>query len=336
LSTILVIDDDAEIRGLIRLIVAAEGHEVIEADSAAAGIEALALAPDAIFVDVEMPGATGAQFLLALRQHPKVALTPATFVTAHQDRVALFAQHGMADKHIIPKPFHRKDICEALSRMLGSLSRRNLRVALHPGELSAAINGQAQVPVVRLSNREIYVRGGPLLDIGRRYALTLSAGDTAIACEARVEQRLRGETRFSVEPGKGAKQAISALIASLLADAHAHEDTRDAPRIELSASITWERDGQRDVGFLRDLSASGAYVVTTTCPALHDKVRVYLPFQAGSKNGIELRSAEAEVMRLGGDGFGCRFAGENVDFFVAVNGLMSDGTVVAGKGADVG
>ncbi len=317
------------------MIVAAEGHEVIEADSAAAGIEALALAPDAIFVDVEMPGATGAQFLVALRQHPKVALTPATFVTAHQDRVALFAQHGIADKQIIPKPFHRKDICEALSRMLGSLSRRNLRVALHPGELSAVMNG-LQLPVVRLSDREIYVRGAPELHAGRRCGLTLSAGDTAVACEGRVQQQLRGETRFAVEPGKGARQAIAALIAGLLADAHAHEDTRDAPRIGLSASITWERDGQRDVGFLRDLSASGAYVVTTTCPALHDKVRVYLPFQGGSKNGIELRSAEAEVMRLGGDGFGCRFAGENVDFFVAINGLMSDGTVVAGKGADVG
>ena len=54
---ILVIDDEAEIRRSVRMILEYEGYEVIEASS---GPEGVALAeretPDLVFLDIKMPG----------------------------------------------------------------------------------------------------------------------------------------------------------------------------------------------------------------------------------------------------------------------------------------
>jgi len=337
-STILVVDDDDEIRTLLRLILEAEGHDAIEAANAEEGLAALDLKPEAIFVDVDMPGMSGAQFLVALRQHPLVALTPATFVTAHEDRVALFAKHGIAEKHIISKPFRRKDIRDALGRMLGSLKRRNLRVSLHPGDLSVDVDGNIDATVMRLSESEVFVRGGAVLKVGSGHTLRLRSGGKEIACQARVTNRLRGETRFAVQGDLAVQKQIKALISELLHDSHAHENVRGAERVPLSASITWERAGARDVGYLRDLSASGCYIVTTTRPALEETVMVYLPWHSRDRKAadktMELRGAEAKVARVGSDGFGCMFTGENLEFFVALNALLSDGTVISGQGRD--
>lgn len=57
---VLVIDDDDSIRGLLRVILEVEGHEVLEAET---GPEGVVVAnhhqPDVVIVDYMMPGADG-------------------------------------------------------------------------------------------------------------------------------------------------------------------------------------------------------------------------------------------------------------------------------------
>src|SRR5918999_896137 len=81
-ARILVIDDEAEIRRSVRMILEYEGYDVVEASS---GPEGVALAekesPDLIFLDVKMPGRDG---LEALRRIKAVNETlPVVIISGH-------------------------------------------------------------------------------------------------------------------------------------------------------------------------------------------------------------------------------------------------------------
>jgi two-component system, OmpR family, response regulator len=97
---ILVVDDNAVIRMLLRVALEGEGYEVIEAADGAEGLQRYQAAPtDLVITDLQMPGMDGLELLQALRR-----MVPAPALMAISgDREAL-AQARRFTPHTFAKP----------------------------------------------------------------------------------------------------------------------------------------------------------------------------------------------------------------------------------------
>jgi CheY-like chemotaxis protein len=83
-STVLVIEDDRDIRELFRLTLETAGYRVLEADNGLDGFEAADRhEPDAILIDMSMPVLDGCQVTRLIRQNPRLSAIPIIACTAY-------------------------------------------------------------------------------------------------------------------------------------------------------------------------------------------------------------------------------------------------------------
>lgn len=89
MSTILVVDDDAEVRLVLRAYVEREGHRVLEASDASSARRMLAQEQvDLMFLDVLMPGESGAALCQSLKDDPECREIKVVLLTAFDDERA--------------------------------------------------------------------------------------------------------------------------------------------------------------------------------------------------------------------------------------------------------
>src|SRR5438105_8389026 len=85
-ACILIVDDDASVRELLKLQLVGEGYEVELADDAIiAGRALMRSPPDLMLVDVAMPYLDGLEFVAALKADSTMPDVPMVFITAHDD-----------------------------------------------------------------------------------------------------------------------------------------------------------------------------------------------------------------------------------------------------------
>ena len=106
MTKILVVDDDASVRSLIRLILDKEGYEIFEADQGALAYTlAVAMEPDAILMDVMMPNMSGFEVLKKLRENPATQGTPVILLTALSASKGESLGMSLGVDHYINKPW---------------------------------------------------------------------------------------------------------------------------------------------------------------------------------------------------------------------------------------
>ena len=85
-ARILVVDDDASLRDLLRLHLSSAGYEVqTAADGIAAGYQVLKAPPDLIITDVNMPHMDGFEFVAALKADKSLPPIPVIFLTSLEE-----------------------------------------------------------------------------------------------------------------------------------------------------------------------------------------------------------------------------------------------------------
>ena len=89
MATILVVDDEPDLREILVRLVGAVGHEVLSAPDGVAAIELVrARRPALVILDLMMPGTDGFDVLRAIRADPQVGSVPVVMYTALSDRAS--------------------------------------------------------------------------------------------------------------------------------------------------------------------------------------------------------------------------------------------------------
>jgi CheY-like chemotaxis protein len=119
---VLVVDDDDDIRMLVRLsLERVGGNEVIEATNGREGLErARVERPDAILLDVMMPEMDGPATVLELRSRPETAAIPVVLLTAKVQPRDRERFQALPIAGTISKPFDPIRLPALIDELLGS------------------------------------------------------------------------------------------------------------------------------------------------------------------------------------------------------------------------
>jgi DNA-binding response OmpR family regulator len=146
-ALVLVIDDDADIRGLLKELLGRAGYDVVESSNGRDGLRALySSSPDLVLLDVSMPELDGWQTLERIRDVSEVPVVMLTARAAELEKVR--GLKAGADDYVT-KPFGRQEL---LARVEAHLRRSGDRVE-QPGTYADGLI------TIDFAQREVTVAG---------------------------------------------------------------------------------------------------------------------------------------------------------------------------------
>ena len=121
MATILVIEDDPNIRKLAAVNLTARGHRVVEADTAEKGLAQWHSQPPAlVLLDIKLPDMRGWDLLdVVMAESGLLSRTPAIVMTASGMDVAANVRRFPNVARVLIKPFDIQDLMRAIEDTLG-------------------------------------------------------------------------------------------------------------------------------------------------------------------------------------------------------------------------
>jgi DNA-binding response OmpR family regulator len=124
MTKVLIIDDEAPIRLLCRVNLEAEGMEVVEAPDGLSGLEVVEHErPDAILLDVMMPGLDGWSVAERLLEREDTREIPIVFLTARADLRDRARGMDLGGLDYITKPFNPVDLASLVEEVVSAVAR---------------------------------------------------------------------------------------------------------------------------------------------------------------------------------------------------------------------
>jgi two-component system cell cycle response regulator DivK len=137
-STILIAEDNAVNRELLRELLETRGHTVLEACNGQEALDILEQTkPDLLLLDIGMPVLDGFAVIRKIRENPRLGALPVVAVTA-------YAMQGDREKILnskfdgyLSKPIHSQSLTEELHRLLNKRADRDESQAREPRNKAA-------------------------------------------------------------------------------------------------------------------------------------------------------------------------------------------------------
>ena len=132
MGKILIVEDEANIRQLLRYNLEKEGFQVLEA---ADGLQGLRMAqrekPDLVLLDLMLPGMDGLEVCRTLKGAPVTAALPIIMLTAKGEEVDKIIGLELGADDYMTKPFSPRELTARIKAVL----RRSQKETALPGEL---------------------------------------------------------------------------------------------------------------------------------------------------------------------------------------------------------
>ncbi|MEM8537814.1 MAG: response regulator transcription factor [Pseudomonadota bacterium] len=173
---ILIADDDAQIRDVLRIALGQAGYAVAETGDGQAALEqARSLQPDLIILDIGMPEMDGLAVCRALR---KTCEVPILFLTARADEVDRIVGLELGADDYVSKPFSPREVVARVGAILkrsqtapaappvlrrGVLSVDPARHLCHVGDAPVTLTAREMALLERLMARPDQVMARPQL-----------------------------------------------------------------------------------------------------------------------------------------------------------------------------
>ena len=120
-KTIVIADDDADLRLLVEVTLENPTYRII---TAVDGIQALETVnehhPDLLIIDWMMPGLNGCEVVTELRQHPHMATLPVVMLTARDAQEAQAQTASLALAGYLVKPFSPLELIQKVREVLAT------------------------------------------------------------------------------------------------------------------------------------------------------------------------------------------------------------------------
>jgi two-component system KDP operon response regulator KdpE len=144
------VDDEPPIRKLLRMGLASQGYDVLDAPSGKAALELLADRPDLVILDLGLPDVDGLELLRTLRQRQESL--PIVVLSSRGDEAGKVAALDLGADDYVTKPF---GMDELFARIRAALRHRlqvhGERPVFQVGELSVDLVRR----IVRLGDNEV-------------------------------------------------------------------------------------------------------------------------------------------------------------------------------------
>lgn len=149
---ILVVEDEGDIRELLRYNLAQEGFAVEEAADGAEALDRISRrAPDLIVLDLMLPRMSGLELCRRLRSAPETARLPILVVTAKGAEVDRVLGLEMGADDYVVKPFSPREVVARVKALL-----RRANAALEPAAPPAYERGRLRID---FATYEVFVDG---------------------------------------------------------------------------------------------------------------------------------------------------------------------------------
>lgn len=158
-NVVLLIEDDAQIRKMLTIVLEAVNYKIVDCDTGREGIRLInSVKPDAVLLDLGLPDIDGKEVVSAIRELSQV---PIIIVSVRSDDNEIATALNMGADDYVTKPFSSQVL---IARINASLRKSAVREA---GE-SEIINGPLRMDLVR---HEVVLQGEKVTFTPKEYDL---------------------------------------------------------------------------------------------------------------------------------------------------------------------